>query len=99
MNWSDGMDGYASHAWLKLAENGEDLYIDVTWDSGYIKNREFVNSPSAAYYLIPKICIAVDHSEEGEPEKSLSEQKAYVSANLSAFNARCPLLKEKILSK
>jgi len=96
---SDGMNGYASHAWLKVAQNQEELYIDVTWDSGHILNSSFVKSPSHTYYLIPKTCIAVDHSEEGEAPKTASEQKAYVNSNASVFNEKCPALKERILSK
>jgi hypothetical protein len=96
---ADAFDGWGDHAWNKIKFVGEDLYIDATWDAGYIENNEYIKNLSDAYYLIPKSCIIVDHAVSGEKEMNALKQKQYVLNNISLFNSRCPDLRDLILYK
>lgn len=90
---------YGDHGWNKVVLNGENLYIDATWDAGYAKEGKFTRQPEETYLLILKVCMDVDHIGKGEKEKTLEEQKKYVNDNLKIFSEKCPALKNEILSK
>jgi transglutaminase/protease-like cytokinesis protein 3 len=96
---ADAFDGWGDHAWNKIKFIGEDLYVDTTWNSGYIENGKYIKNLSEAYYLIPKGCLIVDHVLGGEKEMNTEEQKQYVRNNISLFEVRCPSLKDLILYK
>lgn len=92
-------DKYNDHAWNKVAINGEDLYIDATWDAGYVKDGKFFTKPSETYFLIPEKCIKANHIGKNESQKTAAEQKQYVNDNADYFEQYCPALKKDILNR
>jgi uncharacterized protein YkwD len=96
---ADAFDGWDRHAWNKIEFVGEDLYVDATWDAGFIENNKFTRNITDTYFLIPNNCILVDHVDSGEKEMTANEQKKYVTAQADLFETRCALLRDTILYK
>lgn len=92
-------DKYNDHAWNKINLNGEDLFIDSTWDAGYVKDGKFFTKPTETYLLIPEKCIKANHIGKDESQKTVAEQKKYVNDNADYFEQYCSALKKDILSK
>jgi hypothetical protein len=44
---------YVRHAWNVVDIGGRSYMIDVTWDAGYVRGREFRRSYSTKYLLVP----------------------------------------------
>lgn len=87
---------YEDHAWNKINLDGVDFFVDSTWDAGYVQNGKFTPNPHDAYFLLPKTCIAIDHAEKGEKQKTLAEQKQYLNENEIFFEENCSALKKII---
>lgn len=92
-------DKYNDHAWNKANIYGEDLFIDSTWDAGYVKDGKFFTKPAETYLLIPDKCIKVNHIDKDGSQKSVAEQKKYVNDNAAYFEQYCPGLKKEILNR
>jgi len=75
---------WGDHTWNRVKLNGENFYMDATWD--YNQDLETYN-----YFLIPEKCISVNHRENGE-KLSYSEQTNYVNSNWAYFQQNCPNL-------
>ncbi|MEN6348012.1 MAG: transglutaminase-like domain-containing protein [Syntrophomonas sp.] len=43
--------GGGMHAWNEIQVNGQWVFIDTCWDAGYVKNNEFVASPTTTYLM------------------------------------------------
>jgi Uncharacterized protein involved in cytokinesis, contains TGc (transglutaminase/protease-like) domain len=51
--WQDVRKGDPNHAWNEVFVDGRWLAMDVTWDAGFVKNNQFVQSFSRKYFDAP----------------------------------------------
>ncbi len=92
---ADIVHGWApqAHAWNMVSLDSQILYIDATWDAGYLYKRKFVSSPSDNYLLIPEDCIVIDHFTD--KKSRVKNKQAYLSQNQEVFSAQCGGLYDK----
>jgi len=83
-------DKYEKHAWNKIIIDEKELYLDSTWDAGYIEDEKFVSKPEKKYFLIPHKCIRVNHALENEKQFNKEEREGYIKDNLDYFQENCP---------
>lgn len=86
----------APHAWNKVVLDGEELYLDATWDAGYGSGNGsgsvFTRATGTRYFLMPEKCMILDHSQDYDRSliDNLSAKEEFVRKNSKLLTKHCP---------
>ena len=86
------ISGFAprAHAWNSVVLENRVLYIDATWDAGYVNRRVFTKRPRENYFLVPEKCLALDHYVNKKDR--IRYKTEYIEENRAYLQTHCPQL-------